>query len=175
MTENLNVRTRRISGVISTDDIIPGRYKHMHTDTSKLAQHVFENRFPGLAATFHASDLIVADDTFGIGSSREQAVSSLLAAGVTVIVAPRFGRIFFRNCWNLGMFAIEADALRFAEGENIVVNIGDGSLIGADTVVNFTPPPQRMLDMVAAGGLIPSVLRRIDKQPLHGNGSTNHV
>lgn len=175
MTENMNVRTRRISGVISTDDIIPGRYKHMHTDTSKLAQHVFENRFPGLAATFHANDLIVADDTFGIGSSREQAVSSLLAAGVQVVVAPRFGRIFFRNCWNLGLFAIEADACCFAEGENIVVNVADGTLIGADNIIRFTPPPARMLKMVADGGLIPSVLRQLNNRSVETEGSANHA
>ncbi|WP_299085523.1 3-isopropylmalate dehydratase [uncultured Ruegeria sp.] len=175
MTESLNVRTRRISGVISTDDIIPGRYKHMHTDTSKLAQHVFENRFPGLAATFSPNDLIVADDTFGIGSSREQAVSSLLAAGVRVVVAPRFGRIFFRNCWNLGLFAIEADALCFAEGEKIVVNIAGGTLIGADDIVHFSPPPERMLDMVAAGGLIPSVLSKVKRQPVELEGSVDHA
>ena len=76
------LRVRRIDRIISTDDIIPGRYKHMFTDTSELAKHVFENIFPGLAETFREGDVIISSTIFGIGSSREQAVSSLLAAAV---------------------------------------------------------------------------------------------
>jgi 3-isopropylmalate dehydratase small subunit len=101
-------RIRIGPGPVSTDDIIPGRYKHMYTDPKELAPHVFENLLPGFARSLSPGDAIYCPDTFGIGSSREQAVTSLLAAGVVVVLAPRFGRIFFRNAWNLGLLVLEA-------------------------------------------------------------------
>ena len=161
MSDPGTYRARRISGVISTDDIIPGRFKHMYTDTSKLARHVFENRFPGLAATLAEGDLIAADDTFGIGSSREQAVSSLLAAGVKGVIAPRFGRIFFRNAWNLGLLAIELNGAMLGEGEPVSVDIRCGRLVTARCTVNFTPPPREMLETLDAGGLLQRIAIRI--------------
>src|SRR3954470_22866685 len=103
----LILRTRNVAGVISTDDIIPARYKHSFVDPADMAKHVFENLLPGFAATLRTGDVILGSDTFGVGSSREQAVSSLLASGVKAVIAPRFGRIFFRNAWNLGLIAIE--------------------------------------------------------------------
>lgn len=162
----MTCRARHISGVISTDDIIPGRYKHMYTDTAKLAEHVFENRFPGLAATFRKGDLVIADDTYGIGSSREQAVSSQLAAGIRAVVAPRFGRIFFRNCWNLGLLAIEADATSVPEDEEITLDVGGGCLAWSSGVINFLPPPAQMIETVESGGLLRRVAAR-----LHSNAA----
>jgi 3-isopropylmalate/(R)-2-methylmalate dehydratase small subunit len=132
----------------------------MYTDTSMLAQHVFENRFPGLASTFSDGDLIVADDTFGIGSSREQAVSSLLAAGVGAVIAPRFGRIFFRNAWNLGLLAIEAE-VQAGEGEPITLDLHDGVIGSTQGEIHFVPPPKQMVETVKAGGLLAKVAAQL--------------
>lgn len=154
------LRVRKVSGVVSTDDIIPGRYKHMYTDTSILAQHVFENKLPGFAATLKSGDAIYCNDTFGIGSSREQAVSSLLAAGVVAVFAPRFGRIFFRNSWNLGLLPIEIDDLSIQEEEIVQVNLAQGVVKGQSSVAEFIPPPPEMLEMVNQGGLLAQIRQR---------------
>lgn len=164
MIELDHLRVRKIDRIISTDDIIPGRYKHMFTDTGELAKHVFENIFPGLAATFQPGDVICSTATFGIGSSREQAVSSLLAAGVEAVIAPSFGRIFFRNAWNLGLIAIEIPSLSATEGDHIGIDLEAGEITGREEPVHFAPPPVRMLEMVAAGGLLPMVAKRLSAQ-----------
>jgi 3-isopropylmalate/(R)-2-methylmalate dehydratase small subunit len=156
-------RVRRISGEISTDDIIPARYKHMYTDPAQLSPHVFENRFPGLAATFRDGDALVGADIVGIGSSREQAVSALVACGVRLVVAPEFGRIFYRNCWNLGLPAVEADPSAFAEGQLVGVDLARGVFLGEGNLPAFRPPAAMMIDMVRAGGLLPLIF---------GGGST---
>lgn len=152
MTELL--RVRRIAGEISTDDIIPARYKHMYTDPAQMAPHVFEGRFPGLAATFQQGDVIVSENIFGIGSSREQAVSALRACGIRAVVAPEFGRIFFRNAWNLGVPAIQSDVSAFEEGQLVSVDLEAGRFSGAPGLPSFSPPPPMLLDMIAAGGLL---------------------
>ncbi|MEV5499533.1 3-isopropylmalate dehydratase [Nonomuraea fuscirosea] len=151
-------RVRRISGVVSTDDIIPARYKHMHTDPRLLAPHLFEAYRPGFVDTLLPGDAIVSDSIFGIGSSREQAVSTLLANQVSLVIAPRFGRILFRNCWNLALPAIEADTDRLAEGSMIVLDLGRGEIrCGEQSLARFAPPPAFLLDMIGSGGLLARV------------------
>ncbi|MCF3139952.1 MULTISPECIES: hypothetical protein [unclassified Paenarthrobacter] len=158
MTE-IRGKARFVRGQISTDDIIPARYKHMYTDPADMAPHVFENRFPELASSFEEGDVLIGTDVFGIGSSREQAVSSLMALGIRAIVSPRFGRIFFRNCWNLGIPAIEVDTSRFIEGRPVRLDLTGGyAIIDENQGISFPPPPQRMIRILENGGLLNTVL-----------------
>ena len=150
----LRCRARWVAGAISTDDIIPGRYKHMYTDPSDLARHVFENLRPGFAATLAPGDAICCPEIFGIGSSREQAVSSLSAAGVVAVIAPRFGRIFFRNCWNLGLLPLETPPPPFAEGEPLEIDLAAAEIRAAGARHPFRPIPPEMLAMREQGGLL---------------------
>jgi 3-isopropylmalate/(R)-2-methylmalate dehydratase small subunit len=155
----LAARVRRLTGAISTDDILPARYKHMYTDPKDLAPHVFENILPGWAATVRPGDALVSTDIFGIGSSREQAVSALLAAGVSAVFAPRFGRIFFRNAWNLGLCAIEL-ACPFAEGEQLTLDLAAGHVSDAAGALVFAAPPPRMIELYQSGGLLALLAQR---------------
>lgn len=157
-------RVRRISGVVSTDDIIPARYKHMHTDPDLLAPHLFEAYRPGLAATLQAGDALVSDGIFGIGSSREQAVSTLLANGISLVVAPNFGRILFRNCWNLALPAVEADTTALTEGSSITLDLAKGEIRCEGSVVTRFPAPSVfLLDMIESGGLLAQVEKNLQK------------
>ncbi|MCK6586108.1 MAG: 3-isopropylmalate dehydratase [Polyangiaceae bacterium] len=165
-------RVRVVPGVISTDDIIPGRYKHMYTDPRDMAPHVFESLLPGFAASLRKGDALYCHDLFGIGSSREQAVSSLMAAGVTAIFARRFGRIFFRNAWNLGLPVIELRDCDLAEEEPISVDLERGVLQRSTGPVAFEPPPPQMLQMLRAGGLLASVAARVRADRLPAGGET---
>lgn len=161
MTTVSRHRVRRISGIVSTDDIIPARYKHMHTDPGLLAPHLFEAHRPGFAATLLPGDALVSDAIFGIGSSREQAVSTLQANGIGLVIAPRFGRILFRNCWNLALPAVETDTAALEEGAEITLDLTGGRISGEDGAVlaRFPPPSPFLLDMVEAGGLLNQVER----------------
>ena len=151
-------RVRRVSGVISTDDLIAGRHKHSTTDAAALAQHLLEDRMPGFAATVRTGDAIVADAIFGIGSSREQAVSALLAAGIRLVIAPAYGRIFFRNCWNLGLPAIDGCAkFPLAEGDELEVDLSTGRLWAWGNCWHFGAVPREMLQLLDAGGLLPYI------------------
>ena len=163
------VRIRTIVGPISTDDIIPGRYKHMYTDPKDLARHVFENRYPGYAETLKPGDALYCREIFGIGSSREQAVTSLLAAGVVIVFAPSFGRIFFRNAWNLGLITIKLPPCDLTENDEVTVDLTRGELRTARGIQPFIPPPPFMLTMRAEGGLLAQVQARYQTRQ---NGSS---
>lgn len=163
MTQHGPYRVRLVRGVVSTDDILPARYKHQLTDPRDLAAHVFEAVRPGFAATIRPGDALVCDDVLGVGSSREQAVSSLKAAGIAMLVAPAFGRIFYRNCWNLALPALELQLSEAKEHSLLTCSLAEGWLSihdqrsAEDELLKqsrFPPIPAEMLHLLAAGGLL---------------------
>jgi len=58
---------------------------------------------------YENSQILVAGDNFGCGSSREHAVWALLDYGFSVIIAPSFADIFFSNCFKNGILPITLD------------------------------------------------------------------
>jgi 3-isopropylmalate/(R)-2-methylmalate dehydratase small subunit len=58
---------------------------------------------------YENSQILVAGDNFGCGSSREHAVWALLDYGFAVIIAPSFADIFFSNCFKNGVLPITLD------------------------------------------------------------------
>ena len=64
------------------------------------------------------SKILVTNENFGCGSSREHAVWALKDFGFSVIIAPSFADIFYSNCFKNGVLAIEVD-------RNIVKRIFD--------------------------------------------------
>ena len=66
----------------------------------------FESLDPDFAKKAMPGDLIVADENFGCGSSREQAPSVLKALGIKAVIAKSFARIFYRNSINIGFVSV---------------------------------------------------------------------
>lgn len=55
---------------------------------------------------FRGAGILVADDNFGCGSSREMAVWAIAGMGIRCVLAPSFGEIFFGNCFQNGLLPI---------------------------------------------------------------------
>ena len=55
---------------------------------------------------FRRAGIMVGDENFGCGSSRESAVYALLAFGIRSVVAPSFGDIFHANCTKNGLVPV---------------------------------------------------------------------
>ena len=82
---------------IDTDVIIPARYLTT-SDPAELAKHCMEDLDTEFTSKVSQGDIIVADENFGCGSSREHAPIAIKAAGIDVVIAKSFARIFYRNC-----------------------------------------------------------------------------
>ena len=136
---------------IDTDLIIAGRYLRTK-DRSIWATHVFEDLDPSLAGRLRES-VIIAGKNFGCGSSREQAAVALREAGVVCIIAPSFARIFFRNAINLGLPLAQAE-LSCHEGEQVVIDFSAGIVTVGGLSTEIPPLSPRMLEILAAGGLV---------------------
>lgn len=58
-----------------------------------------------------SAPLLISTTNFGTGSSREQAATSLKAAGIPLVIATSFGDIFKRNAINNGLICVECSQL----------------------------------------------------------------
>lgn len=58
---------------------------------------------------FQDASILLAQENFGCGSSREHAVWALYEYGIRVILAPSFADIFFSNCFKNGLLPIALD------------------------------------------------------------------
>ncbi|WP_158747779.1 3-isopropylmalate dehydratase small subunit [Acidisphaera sp. L21] len=57
-------------------------------------------------APFRGASIVLAGQNFGCGSSREGAVWALQEYGVSCVIAPSFGDIFFNNCFQNGLLPV---------------------------------------------------------------------
>lgn len=133
-------------------------------DTAYIAQHAYEQLAPGFAQAFRKGDVIVAGKNFGINSSREQAVHVMRLMGVAAIVAPSFGRQFFRNAINNGLPLVECDTSGITSGDGIEIDLAAGRVaVAARNISRAVPPlPAAVQALLAAGGLIPFLQRHPD-------------
>ncbi len=163
-SEPLRGRAHTFGENIDTDRIIPARYLTRH-DPAFLAQHCMEDEDPTFASRVQAGDFIVAGPNFGCGSSREHAPISIKAAGVAGVIAPTFARIFFRNAINTGLPILECpEAVAGIEpGDDLEVDFATGAIRNLTRGVEYQarPLPEFVLEIVAAGGLIPYVRRQL--------------
>lgn len=58
---------------------------------------------------YHGAQILLANENFGCGSSREHAVWALKDYGFRAVIAPSFGDIFFSNCYKNGVLPIVLD------------------------------------------------------------------
>jgi len=151
---------------VDTDVIIPARYLNT-SDPAELAKHCMEDLDAGFVSKVKAGDLLVAEENFGCGSSREHAPISIKAAGVSVIIAKSFARIFYRNAINTGLPIMEAPEAvdGISDGDRITVDADSGSIINETTGKTYQaqPFPPFVKDIIEQGGLVAAVKAKVDK------------
>ena len=142
---------------IDTDVIIPARYLNT-SDPAELARHCLEDLDPTFVSRVQPGDIVVADENFGCGSSREHAPVAIQAAGVSCVIAKSFARIFYRNSINMGLPIREcpeaADAI--SEGDVVSVDADTGTITDETTGATFhaQPFPPFIQEIINDGGLV---------------------
>ena len=102
---------------IDTDQIIPARYM-TSIRFAGLEEFVFRDvRFtqdgmpkghPFDDRRFRGASILVVNQNFGCGSSREHAPQALMRWGIRAVVGESFAEIFFGNCVAMGIPAVTA-------------------------------------------------------------------
>ncbi|MDD4648954.1 MAG: 3-isopropylmalate dehydratase small subunit [Desulfoplanes sp.] len=153
----------KVGDHIDTDAIIPARFL-VTSDVKELGQVCMEGLEPGWVKRVHPGDIMVAGKNFGCGSSREHAPLAILGAGMPVVVAHSFARIFYRNGFNMGLLLLEIgdQVTGIADGDELDIQVQDGVIknITRGTEIRFQPIPSFMQKLLQGGGLIEYVKRQ---------------
>ncbi len=105
---------------LDTDQFLPARYLRKPRGPDYHLYLFHDLRFDAAGAErpdfilnrapYRDARIIVGNDNFGCGSSREAAVFALDANGISCVIAPGFGDIFFNNCFKNGVLPIRLDS-----------------------------------------------------------------
>ncbi|MBQ4310108.1 MAG: 3-isopropylmalate dehydratase small subunit [Oscillospiraceae bacterium] len=145
---------------VDTDVIIPARYLNT-SDHKELAAHCMEDIDKDFVNKVKEGDIIVADQNFGCGSSREHAPIAIKESGISCVIASTFARIFYRNAINIGLPILECDeaAKAISDGDVVEIDFDSGVINDLTSGKTFQaePFPDFILEIIGAGGLLNSL------------------
>lgn len=154
---NVKGTVHKFGSDVDTDVIIPARYLNTSSER-ELALHCMEDIDAEFVKNVKKGDIIVAEDNFGCGSSREHAPIAIKASGVSLVIANSFARIFYRNSINIGLPILECPAAVKAinKGDTISCELSDGVIVNETTGEKFkaAPFPEFIQNIIADGGLL---------------------
>ncbi len=141
---------------INTDVIFPGKYTYTVTEPQEIAQHAMEDEDPAFVKEVQPGDIIVAGKNFGCGSSREQAAFCFKYLGIGAIIAESYARIYYRNCINAGLPALEIKGVadKVKRGDIVEIDTEKGTVLLPDgSTITFPPLPPEVDQIMKEGGL----------------------
>lgn len=152
-------RVHKYGSNVDTDVIIPARYLNTSLP-EELAKHCMEDIDRDFAGKVKQGDIIVGEENFGCGSSREHAPIAIKASGISIVIAASFARIFYRNSINIGLPILEcrqaaADA---REGDVISADLDSGVITNETQKKTYSAPPfpKEIQRIIECGGLMKS-------------------
>lgn len=151
---------------VNTDVIFPGKYTYQKMEPEEMAKHALEDLDPGFVNKVKDGDILVAGKNFGMGSSREQAAVAVKYAGIRVIIAKSFARIYFRNAINAGMPAIKSPeaAAALETGDPVTIDMEKGEIITPKGSFSFPPYPTTVMEILENNGLINYIKKKINSR-----------
>lgn len=164
-------------GVSAYQIISQARWTACGTDPKELGKWAFEPLIPEISNVPNGFKsmgygIVAAGTDFGGGGkSNDHPVLALKGAGIKVLVAESFNRIFFRNALNLGVPAVTCPGILEAvrSGQELECNICTGEITCIDTgrILKGSPLQGRPMELIEAGGLLAHCQTVLQK----GNGN----
>ncbi len=160
---NVKGTVHKYGNDVDTDVIIPARYLNT-TSHEELASHCMEDIDKDFVKKVQAGDIMVAQDNFGCGSSREHAPIAIKASGISIVIANTFARIFYRNAINIGLPILECpEAVKnISAGDTVSCDLSTGVITNETTGKSFQaqPFPEFIQNIINAGGLLKSLANK---------------
>jgi 3-isopropylmalate/(R)-2-methylmalate dehydratase small subunit len=148
---------------IDTDQIYHNAFLHV-TELSQMGDYALGNLegWTDFSEKAKPDDVVIAGRNFGAGSSRQQAVDCFIALGISLIIAPSFGAIYFRNAVNTGFPVLRCEDMeqqvvegKLKTGDELEINVLTGQGLNVSQNHNFRTEPMSAVqhEIFAAGGL----------------------
>ena len=151
---------------ISTTDITPFELYWGKPHASR--DIAFEAIRPGWKDEVKPGDCIVGGENFGFGSHRASANEVMVDLGIGCVVADSIARIFYRNAISMGFLAFPCPGVSriFKEGDNLELDARRGIVTNLTTgeSIQGKPYPEELLNILRAGGLMPLLKERVEKE-----------
>jgi 3-isopropylmalate/(R)-2-methylmalate dehydratase small subunit len=142
---------------VPTDQIV--RSDRALASMQEMRAHVLENLNPAFARDVRPGDILVAGRHFGQSSGRAIAPKALQATGIGAVVTEYAARLFYRNCFEIGLPLVQCPGITAAvsDGDVLTVDIETGAVVVERTGVRLAGEAADpfLLRMLRAGGLIP--------------------
>lgn len=153
---------------INTDLIFPNRYFKPTYEPGELGKVAMTGAMPDFPSRVRKGDVVIGGRNFGCGSSREEAPGALLEAGVGFVLASSYGRIFMRNCINLGVPAILCEGIsdHFTTGDSVVVDLDNATIKNATSgySTRFAPMARELLALLEEGGIMEYTRHELERR-----------
>ena len=147
---------------VDTDQIIPKQFLKLITKSGFGKFLFYDWRFNHDGqeksdfilndSKYHDSQILVTNENFGCGSSREHAVWALKDFGFNVIISPSFADIFYSNCFKNGVLPIILDIGKIKKllqyTEKIELDLDSQKIIFGDESMNFEIDSHRKIRLL---------------------------
>ena len=131
MSQDLQARGRcwKFGDNIPTDQIV--RSDRALPTMAEMRAHVLENLNPAFARDVQPGDILVAGRHFGQSSGRAIAPKALQATGIGAVVVEYAARLFYRNCFEIGLPLLQCPGITeaVADGDVLTVDIEAGLVV----------------------------------------------
>ncbi|WP_017303885.1 3-isopropylmalate dehydratase small subunit [Spirulina subsalsa] len=119
---------------IDTDRIIPARFLRCVTFDG-LGEQAFaddrqqmQGQHPFDLPQYQGANILVVNENFGCGSSREHAPQALSKWGIKALIGESFAEIFFGNCVAIGIPCVTASPEQVSQLQEALMNNPQGML-----------------------------------------------
>jgi len=142
---------------VNTDLIYPKMWFRPTYAPGEMATHLMVGVDEEFPKKVKRGDVIVGGQNFGCGSSREEAAAAMKEAGIGAVVAPSFGRLFTRNCINVGLPVVTSPGIdeRVNQGDEIEIDLAQGFIRNLRSRYEARLPPMapESLRLIQDGGI----------------------
>jgi 3-isopropylmalate/(R)-2-methylmalate dehydratase small subunit len=155
---------------VNTDLIYPKTWFRPTYEPGEVASHLMVGVDEDFPNKVKRGDVIVGGQNFGCGSSREEAAAAMKEAGIGAVVAPSFGRLFLRNCINVGMPVVTSPGIdaEVTAGDEIEVDLANGKIRNLRSGYEARLPPMapESLQLIMDGGIANYTRRVLNERRL---------
>ena len=171
---------------VDTDQIIPKQFLKLITK-SGFGKFLFydwrfdhdgkpKNDFVLNNSLYKNSQILVTNENFGCGSSREHAVWALKDFGFNVIISPSFADIFYSNCFKNGVLPIILDIEKIHKllqfEDEVELDLNSQKITLGDESINFEIDSYRKIRLLEGLDDIDLTLKEDEKIDKFENDSS---
>ena len=171
---------------VDTDQIIPKQFLKLITK-SGFGKFLFydwrfdhdgkpKNDFVLNNSLYKNSQILVTNENFGCGSSREHAVWALKEFGFNVIISPSFADIFYSNCFKNGVLPIILDIEKIHKllqfEDEVELDLNSQKITLGDESINFEIDSYRKIRLLEGLDDIDLTLKEDEKIEKFENDSS---